>query len=108
MPMINTKIKIKLIINQSKGLDQFKFMIDGRIKVISTSKIKKIMAIKKNCNEKGTREEDFWSNPHSKEESFSRSNKDFFDKMLHAIIIILEIIVITISINIMFIINYLI
>lgn len=45
----------------------------GKIKVISTSKIKKITATKKKCSEKGTRAEDFGSYPHSKGEPFSRS-----------------------------------
>jgi len=46
----------------------------GRIKVISTSKIKKITATKKNRKEKGTRAELRGSNPHSKGDSLS---KDF-------------------------------
>lgn len=50
----------------------------GIIKVISTSKIKKIIAIKKNCIENGVREKNCGLNPHSKGEIFSRSIKDFF------------------------------
>lgn len=53
-------------------------MIIGKIKVISTSKIKKIIAIKKNRIEKGSREEFIGSNPHSKGDLFSRYLKDFF------------------------------
>jgi hypothetical protein len=45
----------------------------GKINAISTSKIKKIIVIKKNFNEKGNRDEDIGSNPHSKGELFSRS-----------------------------------
>lgn len=41
--------------------------------VISTSKIKKITAIKKKCNENGIRADDFGSNPHSNGDPFSRS-----------------------------------
>lgn len=67
-------------------------MIRGRIKVISTSKIRKMTAIKKNWREKGIRAEDFGSNPHSKGELFSRSENVFFDK-------IVAIIIITIAIN---------
>lgn len=56
--------------------------------MISTSKIKKITAIKKNCIENGIRAEFLGSNPHSKGDLFSRSVNDFFDKILAAIIII--------------------
>lgn len=71
-------------------LVKFKLIIDGKIKTISTSKIRKIIVIKKNCIENGAREEHFWSNPHSNEESFSRSNKDFFEKKIDNIITKLE------------------
>jgi hypothetical protein len=47
--------------------------IMGRIKAISTSKIKKIIAIKKNRIEKGIREELMGLNPHSKGDVFSCS-----------------------------------
>ena len=60
------------------------------MRAISTSKIKKIMAIKKKCKEKGRREEDFGSNPHSKGEHFSRSKIVFLDKIVASIIIIIE------------------
>lgn len=50
----------------------------GRIKAISTSKIKKIIAIKKKRIEKGRREEFMGLNPHSKGDSFSRSEIFFF------------------------------
>lgn len=65
-----------------------------------------MIVIRKNGKENGKREEDFWSNPHSKGENFSRSNKDFFDKIRHSIIIILAISVVKIKINIMLKINY--
>jgi hypothetical protein len=64
----------------------------GKINAISTSKIKKIIAIKKNCKEKGSREEDFGSNPHSNGEHFSRSIIVFFDKIEANNITITEII----------------
>ena len=63
----------------------------GKIKAISTSKIKKIMVIKKNRKEKGNREEDFGSNPHSNGEDFSRSTIVFFDNIEAINIIIVEI-----------------
>lgn len=62
-------------------------IIRGKRRVISTSKIRKITAIRKNCNENGSRADDFGSNPHSKGEFFSRSENVFFDRM-EAIIII--------------------
>lgn len=43
----------------------------GRIITISISKIKKITAIKKNFKEKGIRDKENGSNPHSKGDSFS-------------------------------------
>lgn len=68
--------------------------IIGKINAISTSKIKKIIVIKKKWRENGIRAEDLGSNPHSNGEDFSRSEKDFFDKIIDNIIIILEIIII--------------
>lgn len=59
--------------------DVFIVKIIGKIKAISTSKIKKIIAIKKNRIEKGSREELIGLNPHSKGDSFSRSIIFFFD-----------------------------
>jgi len=50
----------------------------GKRSVISTSKIKKITAIKKKRREKGSRADPFGSNPHSKGEFFSRSMIVFF------------------------------
>lgn len=60
---------------------------NGNRRVISTSKIKKITAIKKNWSENGIRADDFGSNPHSKGDLFSRSINVFFE-MIVAIIII--------------------
>ena len=45
----------------------------GRTRVISTSKIKKIIATRKNRKEKGKRAVLLGSNPHSKGDLFSRS-----------------------------------
>lgn len=55
------------------------FSIRGKIKVISTSKIKKIIVIKKNRNEKGKRGDLIGSNPHSNGDSFSWSSFFFFE-----------------------------
>jgi hypothetical protein len=55
-------------------------MVIGSNKAISTSKIRKITAIKKNRKENGRRADLFGSNPHSNGELFSRSSIFFFDK----------------------------
>ena len=55
-PMSKIKIKNKLVIVQFNKFEDFIIMIIGKIKAISTSKIKKIIAIKKNRREKGKRE----------------------------------------------------
>jgi len=47
----------------------------GKRRTISTSKIKKIIAKRKNRREKGSRADLIGSNPHSKGEFFSRSLK---------------------------------
>lgn len=88
------------------GSQKFKFTIAGRRSVISTSKIRKIIAMRKNRSEKGRRDDDFWSNPHSNGDSFSRSVKDFLEMMMQSIISKLAISIIMIKDNIMFIINY--
>lgn len=46
--------------------------------MISTSKIRKIIAIRKKCIENGNREDDLGSKPHSKGDLFSRSVIVFF------------------------------
>jgi hypothetical protein len=51
--------------------DVEKLEIRGKMRVISTSKIKKIMVIRKNRNEKGIRVFFSGSNPHSNGESLS-------------------------------------
>ena len=52
----------------------------GRRRVISTSKIRKITAIKKNRSENGIRADPLGSKPHSNGEFFSRSLIVFFDR----------------------------
>lgn len=53
--------------------------IKGINKVISTSKIRKITAIKKKCNEKGNRDDLLGSKPHSNGDAFSRSINLFLE-----------------------------
>ena len=62
-------------------LDEFNLSIIGNKIAISTSKIKKITAIKKNRSENGIRDLLNGSNPHSKGDLFSRSIILFFDKI---------------------------
>lgn len=91
--------------NQISKFENFIEIIIGKIKAISTSKIKKIIAIKKKWREKGRREEDLGSKPHSKGEHFSRSIKDFLEiKVANKIIKIDKIIIISPIINIIIII----
>ena len=72
-------MKIILVNVHHSILEILKIIIIGKIKAISTSKIKKIIVIKKKRIEKGSREEFIGSNPHSKGDVFSRSFNDFFD-----------------------------
>lgn len=87
-------MKIVAVINHIIIFEFVMIMIMGKIRAISTSKIKKIMAIIKNRREKGRREEDDGSNPHSNGEHFSRSVNDFFDRTEASNITIDEIIII--------------
>ena len=50
----------------------------GSNRAISTSKIMNITAIRKKCDEKGSRAEFFGSNPHSNGDLFTRSSLFFF------------------------------
>jgi len=63
---------------QAKILDKLIIVARGKRRVISTSKIKKITAIRKKRKEKGRRADPLGSNPHSKGEFFSRSIIVFF------------------------------
>ena len=55
-------------------------IVMGNRRAISTSKIRKITAIRKNRSENGIRADELGSNPHSKGDLFSRSIKVFFDR----------------------------
>lgn len=78
-------------------LQDFNVKIIGKINAISTSKIKKIIAIKKNRIEKGNRDEFIGVNPHSNADNFSRSEIFFFPKIVDSIITIKAMIKITID-----------
>jgi hypothetical protein len=60
-------------------LDVSMVMGIGNSSVISTSKIMKITAIRKNRDEKGSRAKFFGLNPHSNGDIFSRSSLIFFE-----------------------------
>lgn len=70
----------------------------GRIREISTSKIRKITAIRKNRRENGSRADLVGSNPHSKGDIFSRSMSVFFARMM--ISVMSTIMIISTSMNI--------
>lgn len=90
-PINSIIIKKNLILVQIIKLTILNKGIIGKIKAISTSKIKKIIVIKKKCKEKGIRAIDLGSNPHSNGDAFSWSIKDFLDKIKDKIIKIIEI-----------------
>ena len=64
--------------DQAQILESWTIEAKGSKRVISTSKIRKITAIKKNRSEKGNRADPLGSNPHSNGEFFSRSVIVFF------------------------------
>jgi hypothetical protein len=59
--------------------DVDRVIVIGSSKAISTSKIRKITAIKKNRSENGSRADLLGSSPHSNGELFSRSSIIFFE-----------------------------
>lgn len=77
--MIRIRRNADLIIAHDFILDVVIVIGIGSNSAISTSKIMKITAIKKNRDEKGSRAEFFGSNPHSKGDLFSRSSLFFFE-----------------------------
>jgi hypothetical protein len=89
-PIKRIKIKKILTLIQIIKFEEGNTTIIGNSNAISTSKIKKITAIKKKRKENGNRAELFGSNPHSKGEHFSRSSVIFFDKIEAKIITIID------------------
>lgn len=65
-------------------------IVTGRSSAISTSKIRKITAIKKNRNENGSRAGLLGSKPHSNSELFSPSSICFFYKAFVKIAIVVD------------------
>jgi len=84
--MIRINRNTDLIIIHDLMLDVIKVIGIGSNSAISTSKIMKITAIRKNRDEKGRRAEFFGSNPHSNGDLFSRSSLIFFDINVASII----------------------
>jgi len=68
------------ITHHSRRYTKLQLTTEGKSNTISTSKTKKITAIKKNRKEKGVRAPLMLSNPHSKGELFSRPKFDLFIK----------------------------
>jgi hypothetical protein len=65
-------------------------IVIGRSRAISTSKIRKITAIRKNRSENGIRADLLGSNPHSNGDLFSRSSISFLDSRDATIMIIVD------------------
>lgn len=79
IPNIKINKKITIVFVHLKMLDLNILGINGTIKIISTSKMIKIIAIKKNCIENGIRAKLKKLNPHSNGIIFSRSLFLFFE-----------------------------
>jgi hypothetical protein len=91
-----------LIVIQDSMFDDSITTVIGSRSAISTSKIKKITAIRKNRKEKGSRADLFGSNPHSNGDLFSRSSMFFLDSndvmVITTIVIVMAVITVTIII----------
>jgi len=79
----------------------------GNKSAISTSKIMKITAIRKNCDEKGSHAEFFGSNPHSNGDLFSHSSLIFFEISVVNTITVADNKMVTVAVVIIIIITYL-
>ena len=106
-PIIRISKKIDLIIIHDSMFDDNITTVIGNSSAISTSKIKKITAIRKNRNEKGSRADLFGSNPHSNGDLFSRSSMFFFDNKDVKIITVVVITRATVAVIVIVVITYL-
>jgi len=79
----------------------------GRSSAISTSKIMKMTAMRKNRDENGNRAEFLGSNPHSNGDLFSRSSFIFFEIIVVRIIIAVDRRIASIAVVVIIIIIYL-
>lgn len=98
MPKIKIIRNIKLVHDQVRIDSIFSEIGMGSRRAISTSKMMKIIAIRKNRRENGSREEDLGSNPHSNGDLFSRSIIVFFDNILLNIITAEVIVIVNIKV----------
>lgn len=99
IPIIKIMMNSVDVVNHLNKLTLNILGIKGTIKIISTSKIMKMIAIKKNCIEKGSRAKLKKLKPHSKGITFSRFLFLFFE------IIIDKLIKIIVTINLVKLIN---
>lgn len=95
--MIKINKKIILVVNQIFKLENLIVKIIGSKRVISTSKIKKIIVIKKNRKENGIRELFIGLNPHSNGDIFSKFSLNFFEITVVIFMVIKEILKIRIK-----------
>jgi hypothetical protein len=98
---------IHLIIIHDQVFDDVIVIGIGSSSAISTSKIMKITAIRKNRDENGSRAEFFGSKPHSNGDLFSRSLLTFFDTSDASIIKIVVIVIVIVAMVMIIIITYL-
>jgi hypothetical protein len=78
-PIIRISRNADLIVIYVFIFDVVITIVIGRSRAISTSKIRKITAIRKNRSKNGRRADLFGSNPHSNGDLFSRSSMVFLD-----------------------------
>lgn len=105
--MIRISRNVDLIIIHDLMFDVIMVIGIGNRSAISTSKIMKITAIKKNRDENGSRAEFFGSNPHSNGDLFSRSSLVFFEISVVNIMMIADNRMVTVAAVMVIIITYL-
>jgi hypothetical protein len=106
-PIIRISRNIDLITVHVFIFDVVITIVIGRSRAISTSKIRKITAMRKNRSENGRRADLFGSNPHSNGDLFSRSSMIFLDSSDVIIMITVVSVRVTVTIVIVIIITYL-
>jgi hypothetical protein len=98
-PIIRIIRKVDLITIHDFVFDVVTTIVIGKSKAISTSKFRKITAIRKYRSENGSRADLFGSNPHSNGDLFSRSSIFFVARTeVSTITIIVNVIVIAVAV----------
>jgi len=97
---------VDLIINHDLMFDVSKVIGIGSSRAISTSKIIKITAIRKNRDENGRRAEFFGSNPHLNGDLFSRSSFIFFEIKVVRTMMVADNRIVTVAVVMIIIITY--